>query len=315
MEKITRRQALLGGIVSGGITRVIGAGGIGAGVMASGGALLAAAPTVVIESHVHLFDPERVPYAAGAPYQPAAYTLEAHVKLVQSAGLTHSVIVHPEPYQDDHRYLEYCFAHEPGNGYFKGTCLFDPFREDTSSRLRSLMDRWPKRIIAMRIHEVKMTPEPAGPIRNRDMKDPRMLACWKSLAGMGVGVLMHFIPGQARNIHALAAKFPDTIVILDHMGRPGDGTEEEYREVLKLAELPRVIMKYSGWNMYKGDLNRLTRQLYDSFGPDRMIWGTLGNTLQDYNRQSARLDELLAFAPEGDRAKIRGGTAQRLFFN
>jgi len=294
-DYITRRKGLLGAI--GSMT-----------------ALRAAAAPAVIESHVHLFDPAQVPYAPAAPYTPPAYTLEDHVRLVLAAGLTHSVIVHPEPYQDDHRYLEYCFAHEPSAGYFKGTCLFDPFRDDTPARVRALVERWPKRIVAMRIHEVNMTPEAAGPIRNRDLKDPRMLACWKMLAALGVGIQMHFIPGQAVNIRALAAKFPDTTVILDHMGRPAGGTEEEYRQVLKLAELPRVLMKYSGWDMYKGDLNRLTRQIYDAYGPDRMIWGGLGNALGDYRKQSQRFDQLLGFASEADRAKIRGGNAQRLFF-
>ena len=52
------------------------------------------------------------------------------MKLVEPAGLAHSIIVHPEPYQDDHRYLEYCFAHEPRQGYFRGTCLFDPLRAE-----------------------------------------------------------------------------------------------------------------------------------------------------------------------------------------
>lgn len=292
---ITRREVLLG-------------------TLSSVAALHAAEAPAVIESHVHLFDPVRVPYAPDAPYKPAAYTLEDHVRLVKAAGLTHSVIVHPEPYQDDHRYLEYCFVRNPSAGYFKGTCLFDPLRHDTPTRLRTLVERWPKRIVAMRIHEVKMAPEETGPIRNRDMKDRRMLACWKTLAELGVGVQMHFIPGQAANIRTLAEKFPDTIVILDHMGRPADGTENEYRQVLKLAELPRVVMKYSGWNMYQGDLNRLTRQIYDAFGPDRMIWGMLGNTLADYRKQSERFDQLLGFASEADRAKIRGGNAQRLFF-
>ena len=160
-----------------------------------------------------------------------------------------------------------------------------------------------------------MTPETGGPIRNRDMKDPRMLACWQAVASMGVAVQMHFIPGQAPNIRALAAKFPGTAVILDHMGRPGQGTDKEYDEVLKLAELPRVIMKYSNWGEYKGDLSKLTRRLYDAFGPQRLIWGTLGNTAADYRKQSARFEELLAFAPDADRASIRGGNALRLFFN
>ena len=85
--------------------------------------------------------------------------------------------------------------------------------------------------------------------------------------------------------------------------------------MLKLAELPRVILKYSSWGDYKGDLGRLTKRLYDTFGPERMIWGTLGNTPADYRRQAARFEELLSFASQADRARIRGGNAQRLFFN
>jgi predicted TIM-barrel fold metal-dependent hydrolase len=146
------------------------------------------------------------------------------------------------------------------------------------------------------------------------MKDPRMLACWRALASMGMAVQMHFIPGQAPNIRALAAKFPETTVVLDHMGRPGQGTEAEYTEVLKLAELPRVILKYSNWGEYKGDLGSLTRRIYDAFGPERMIWGMVGNTPTDYRKQAARFEKLLAFASDADRAKIRGGNAQRLFF-
>jgi predicted TIM-barrel fold metal-dependent hydrolase len=141
-----------------------------------------------------------------------------------------------------------------------------------------------------------------------------MLACWQAVASLGMAVQMHFIPGQAPNIRAVAARFPDTTVILDHMGRPGQGTEKEYEEVLRLAELPRVVLKYSNWAEYKGDLGRLTRRLYDTFGGERIVWGTLGNTLADYRKQAARFEELLAFASGADRARIRGGNAQRLFF-
>jgi L-fuconolactonase len=277
-------------------------------------ARLFAAPATTIETHVHLFDPERVPYAPDAPYRPPAYPLESHLKLAQAAGLAHSVIVHPEPYQDDHRYLEYAFAHEPRPGYFKGVCLFDPFREDTPRRIHALLERWPKRILALRIHETTMKPEASGPIRNRDMRDPRMLACWKALAAMGPGIQMHAIPAHAANIRSLAERVPEATVILDHMGRPADGTDQEYAEVLRLTKLPRVILKYSGWDMYKGDLPQLTRRIYDAFGPDRMIWGMLGNTIEEHRKQSARFEELLAFAPAADRAKIAGGNAMRLFF-
>ena len=69
-----------------------------AGAAASAGSLLAAAAPATIETHVHLFDPARVPYATDSPYKPATYTLEDHIKLVEAVGLAHSIIVHPEPY-------------------------------------------------------------------------------------------------------------------------------------------------------------------------------------------------------------------------
>jgi hypothetical protein len=68
--------------------------------------------------------------------------------------------------------------------------------------MRALAERWPERIVAPRIHEMSMTPEAGGPIRNRDMNDPRMLSCWQAVASMEMAVQMHFIPGQAPNIRA-----------------------------------------------------------------------------------------------------------------
>ena len=290
---ITRREALLGAMAL---------------------PIVAQARPATIEPHVHLFDPARFPYAPLATYKPAPYTIEDHVKLMEAAPLSRAVIVHPEPYQDDHRYLEYCFEHEPRPGYFKGTCLFDPLREDTPARMRALAERWPNRIVALRIHAMSRTPENDGPIRNRDLTHPRMLACWQAAAKLGMAVQMHFIPAQARQIRALAARVPNVRVILDHMGRPGQGTEAEYDEVVKLAELPRTILKFSSWSEYKGDLKVLTRRLYDAFGPRRMIWGTVGNTIEEFRARSARFEELLSFASPAEREEIRRGNAERLFF-
>jgi hypothetical protein len=56
------------------------------GFTASAGALRAAAAPATIETHVHLFDPGRVPYAPDAPYQPAAYTLEDHRARIGPVG-------------------------------------------------------------------------------------------------------------------------------------------------------------------------------------------------------------------------------------
>ena len=79
----------------------------------------------LVDTHVHLFDPTRFPYHPSATYQPKPETLDDYAKAVPGIGLDHAIVVHPEPYQDDHRYLEYCFQNEPRKGFFKGTVLFD----------------------------------------------------------------------------------------------------------------------------------------------------------------------------------------------
>src|SRR5687768_9535567 len=62
----------------------------------------AAAESKPIDTHIHLFDPKRFPYHASATYQPPEETLDKYAPFAAGA-VSHAIIVHPEPYQDDHR--------------------------------------------------------------------------------------------------------------------------------------------------------------------------------------------------------------------
>jgi hypothetical protein len=56
-------------------------------------------------------------------------------------------VVHPEPYQDDLRYLDHCLR--VGKGLFRGVALLFPGRESS----RTLWDAWAERpISAVRLH-------------------------------------------------------------------------------------------------------------------------------------------------------------------
>jgi predicted TIM-barrel fold metal-dependent hydrolase len=286
--------------------------------------LAAARPKgVLIETHIHLFDPARFPYHPSAVYRPPASTLESYTETVRQSKIDHTVIVHPEPYQDDHRYLEYAFAHEPSKGFFKGTCLFDPVAPDTPARMRELVKRNPGRIVALRIHENRkpgVPPTEAGSaIRDRDMAAPAMKQTWRVVHDLGLAIQMHFIPCHAPSIAVLAREFKDMPVILDHLARAGEGTPAEYEHVLRLAELPRIYMKFSGvgYSSKQGypfrDVQPLVRRVFQAFGADRMIWGGLGMTAADFEKNVAMFDGMFDFAGEADRAKIRGLTAQKLY--
>src|SRR5262249_11094088 len=67
-----------------------------------------------VDSHLHCFAgsaDSRFPYHDQAPYKPDQPATPEHLLACMSgAGVDHAIVVHPEPYQDDHRYLEHCLA-------------------------------------------------------------------------------------------------------------------------------------------------------------------------------------------------------------
>ncbi len=289
-------------------------------------ALAAAArpPGVLVDTHIHLFaaDQKRFPYHPNATYRPPAQPLEPYLDFVRQAKIDHAVIVHPEPYQDDHRYLEHCFAREPSPGFFKGTCLYDPVAPDTPARMESLMKKQPGRIVALRIHSTRPAgapPSAAAAIRERDLTLPAMRRTWQAAQRLGLGIQMHFVPCWAPQIGALAERFPNMPVILDHLARAGQGRPEEYGDVLRLARFPRVYMKFSGVEYSSRepwphrDVKPLVRRAYDAFGPRRMIWGGLGMNTAEFEKAAALFEEMFDFASAQDRARIRGLNAMELY--
>lgn len=280
---------------------------------------LVAASTPLVDTHIHLFDPQQFPYHPNASYRPPAETLEPYLKEAAAIGLTNAIIVHPEPYQDDHRYLEHCFAHEPRPGFFKGTCLFDALQDDTPARIKTLVNKWPGRIVALRVHATERVPRLAGPIRERPLDHPKMAATWAAAARLGLAIQMHMIPVHAPAVRRLAAAHPRVNIVIDHLCRMAQGTDAEYAEVLRLGQMPQVYMKFSGLNYSSKqpppheDLSPAIRRIFDAFTPDRIIWGGLGMTAGDYQKQNAAFEKLFAFASPADRQKIRGGNATRLY--
>ena len=101
---------------------------------------------MIIEWNQHIFHPdtERFPLHERAAYRPdvsnqPAEPLAAYVERLQSAGIDRAVLVHPEPYGDDHRLVLDCLEREPD--LFLGTSLFYPKDADAPQRLADLVAR------------------------------------------------------------------------------------------------------------------------------------------------------------------------------
>lgn len=279
----------------------------------------------IIDTHIHLFAADRkaFPLHKNAPYDPKPQPLEAYNEFVKASGLAGAVIVHPEPYQDDHSYLEYCLKNEPKPGFFRGTALFDPLNPKTPENLKALSERWPGRIKALRIHrygDPVQAPAVMGAIRDRDLNSDAVRQTVRSLAGMGLMLQMHAIPAFAPQIAQLAIEATGTTVIVDHLCRAGMGTDEQFEAVLRLARRPNVVMKISGLSYSSNEAwphldvkQKYLRPLYQEFGAARLIWGGVGMDASAYSKSRQQFDALFDFVSEPSKDLIRGQNAQRLF--
>src|SRR5712691_5082360 len=176
----------------------------------------AARPKGYLVDFTHLFgdDRQRFPYQKYALNQAAPKPVEGYSAWVREAQIDHTVIIHSEVYQDDHRYLEYCFEKEPSPGYFKATCLFDPIDPKTPARIEEIYSKYPTRIIGMRINvqnALGTPPSTSGGVRNRDMRHSNMKKTWRKLADLGLSVEMQSIPCYAPIVGALKSEFADMI--------------------------------------------------------------------------------------------------------
>jgi predicted TIM-barrel fold metal-dependent hydrolase len=269
----------------------------------------------VVDAHLHCFagkDDPRFPYHPRGPYKPEKPATPEHLlKCMHDAGVDYAIVVHPEPYQDDHRYLEYCLS--VGKDKLKGTCLFFADQPGSLDRMSELVKKHEGRIVAARIHAY-------APSRLPPFGKPELRELWKHIGELGLAVQLHFEPRYAPGFEPLIREFGETKVIIDHLGRPMQGTPEEHAVVLGWGRLPNTVMKIAalpdkGQYPHR-DVGPIIKNLTERFGPDRMIYGggfDASATGESYRAYREKVRSYLTHLSAEDQAKILGGTAAKLF--
>jgi predicted TIM-barrel fold metal-dependent hydrolase len=261
---------------------------------------------VVVDTHLHCFaglNDKRFPYHKDGPYTPADPATPEHLlKCMDGAG------VHPEPYQDDHRYLEHCLA--VGKGRLKGTCLLFADRADTPKRMAELAKKLS--FVAVRVHAY-------NPDRLPPFGKPELQAFWKAAADAGLAVQVHFEPRWSEGFEPLIREFKDVRVYVDHMGRPFQGSPKEYEQVVGWSKYANVVVKLSAVpsrNTYPHrDPAPAVKRLAEEYGADRLMYGggfSASATGESYRKERERIAAMLLHLSEADVAKVLGGTAARL---
>ena len=280
----------------------------------SGLARAADLPAVVVDAHVHCFagkDSREFPYHEKAPYTPDGLPPERLLERMKQAGVDRAIIVHPEPFQDDHRYLEHCLS--VGKEKFKGTCLFFAAQDDSPAKLRELVRRVPGKVVALRIHAY-------APERLPPFEKPELKRLWQTAADLGLAVQLHFEPRYAAGFEPLIREFPKTTVIIDHLGRPFQGKPEEHAVVVKWSRYENTIMKLSAIPEQRQYPHReiapIIKELVTAFTANRLIYGGGFDeraTGESYRAAREAVRAYLGGLNAEQQALVLGGNAARVF--
>jgi predicted TIM-barrel fold metal-dependent hydrolase len=133
-------------------------------------------------------------------------------------------------------------------------------------------------------------------------------------------VQLHLEPRYAPGFEPLIQEFGDLTVLIDHLGRPFQGTPEEHAVVVRWSRFKNTIMKLSAIPSERDYPHRaigpILKQLADAYGADRLMYGGgfgAGATGASYRAARERVAGYLPHLSSADQAKVLGGTAARLF--
>ncbi|MBA2961111.1 MULTISPECIES: amidohydrolase family protein [Ramlibacter] len=222
-----------------------------------------------IDTHCHVLDPARFPYAPDVAYRPAgqeAGTLAQYLQVMDAYGIRHALLVGPNSgYGLDNRCL--LDAVRQGAGRFRGIAVV---RNDIARQ--ELLALREAGIIGVAFNATLLGIEhyaAAGPLL-------RLLADLDMLVSLQVE--HDQLPALWSVLQASGVR-----VLIDHCGRPAAGAgigQPGFQALLALARSGRVAVKLSGLQKFSAepppyaDARPFVRALLDAFTPDACLWAS-----------------------------------------
>lgn len=275
----------------------------------------------VIDIHPHVISDDEGRYPPAPLFgkrsdwsQERPCTVDTLLAAMDAAGVDKAAVVHSSTtYGFDNSYVvDACNSH-PDRLIAVGS--IDMLAPDAVATARSWIDRG---LAGLRVFTGGSTKE----FDASELDDPRTYPGWELLGALGLTMSIQTGPVGLPAVRALAKRFPDVPIILDHLGRPDvtDGPPYAAADSLwAMADLPSVYLKLTPRIMgdsIKGAAtpDTLFPRIVETFGARRCAWGsnfpTSPGTLAEIR---ATAQERLASVSDDDRAWIFGKTAAKLY--
>jgi predicted TIM-barrel fold metal-dependent hydrolase len=286
-----------------------------------------------IDAHSHIWTPDVAHYPLGQGFRvtdmkPPSFTAEELLAICRPAGVGRVNLIQmsfyvgqkietsQKGYEIDNSYMLDMIKLYPER--FVGTAIIDPLGPDPAAAMRRLL---PRRVRAFRIvpSYSKLPPE-------RWLEPPGYAAMFAAAAGTGQALSCLIDPRAFAEVDRMCRRFPDTTVIIDHLGRIGmTGTiaAEDVDALCALAKHPRVFVKVGAFYALGRktppylDLAPLIQRVVGAFGARRCMWESdcpFQVVSHKYTDSIALVRDRLDFLSQDDRQWLLGRTAFETLF-
>lgn len=290
----------------------------------------ATAGSIVCDAHMHVWaeDPQRYPFPH--PYIPDFKvpkdpgTVEMLIEDMDRNGCTHAVLVQVIFHGWDNTYIADCVKQYPDRLRAHG--LIDP----TDPKVADKLEYW---MAEQGLHGMRFSPiyYQNGRHGGDDWLDaPETHRLWKKAEELDAVFNFFIAPPQLPRLAKMVEAHPDVPVIIDHFSQVDLGADDpdpDFRRLLEMARFPNIWVKVSELSSVSKskqypfpDAYPYVKRVYETFGPDRLLFGTgyPGSARAAYKRPTLGeeialiREKIPCFMPE-DAAKILGGNAARLW--
>lgn len=241
-------------------------------------------------------------------------TVETLIAQMDEAGVDKAAVVHSSTtYGFDNSYVVDACNRYPGRLLAVGSV--DMLADDAVATIRQWVDRG---LGGLRVFTGGSTKD----FDPSELDDPRAYPGWELLGELGLTMCIQTGPVGLPAVRALAGRFPNVPIILDHLGRPDVTDGPPYaaaQSLFDLVDVPSIFLKLTPRIM--GDSKKgaatpetLFPKIVEVFGAKRLAWGsnypTSPGTLEEIK---ATAEERLSCLSADDREWIFAKTAQSLY--
>jgi predicted TIM-barrel fold metal-dependent hydrolase len=280
-----------------------------------------------IDSHVHIWTEDKKTYRRQASYpipggintnrievNPEHFPPETIISLAKPFGIDRICLVQMSFYGTDNGYILDAIKRYPQ--VFRGAGYVDSNMPNLENEMETLLTKG--------INGFRLVPEDRHV--GSWLQTPGYDAMFSAAAETKQALSCLINSNAFNEIDRMSVRHPNTVIIIDHLGRIGaNGTilQSDIDQLCALSRNENIYLKVSAFYALGNkkpphlDLLPLIKQVYNSYGSDRLMWASdappalIGETYED---QISLIRDHIDFISERDKEKLMRTTAERIFF-